>query len=349
MNTLLRTLCTLSICTLWVGLPLTSAGASDGAPRHVKAFPIPSTVSQEAQTFLEQPIAKPKASPTTSEEWKQLQGEISALFEGMFGAIFKNPANRRMMNEKVIAGVTVREFTPENLPADKRDKVLIFLHGGAYVHFSGEIGSFEALTMAQHGQYRVVAVDYRMPPDHPFPAAVDDAVAVYQALLKSYQSRNIGIFGGSAGGGLTASTVIAARDSGLPLPGAVALNTPWSDLSKTGDTYFTNEWVDVQLPTYDGNLGAAARLYAGEYDLKHPLISPVYADYNKGFPPSILISGTRDLLLSCTVRLHRKLRQAGVTAELHVFEAMWHGFGNVPEGQEANAEIVAFFDRHLGR
>ena len=108
-----------------------------------------------------------------------------------------------------------------------------------------------------------------MPPEHPFPAAVDDAVAVYKALLKSYQAQNIGIFGGSAGGGLAAATVIAARDSGLPLPGAVALNTPWSDLSKTGDTYFTNEWVDTQLPTYEGPLGAAARLYAGKYDLKH--------------------------------------------------------------------------------
>ena len=352
MNKLSRKLCALAICTLWLGSPLSSAGESGETLRHAKTFPVPSTISKEAQAFIEGSnsisLPKPPSTPSTDQEWKQAQKTMNAHVEGMFGAFFATPSARRMMNERVIAGVTVREFTPENLPASKRDKVLIFLHGGAYVYFSGEVGAFEALTMAQQGQYRVVAVDYRMPPEHPFPAAVDDTVAVYKALLKSYQAQNIGIFGGSAGGGLAAATVIAARDSGSPLPGAVALNTPWSDLSKTGDTYFTNEWVDTQLPTYEGPLGAAARLYAGKYDLKHPLLSPVYADYDKGFPPSILISGTRDLFLSCTVRLHRKLRQAGVPAELHVFEAMWHGFANVPEGQEANAEIVAFFDRHLG-
>jgi acetyl esterase/lipase len=187
-----------------------------------------------------------------------------------------------------------------------------------------------------------------MPPEHPFPAAVDDGVAVYRELLESYGAEDIAIFGTSAGGGLAAAVTLAARDAGLPLPAAVIMHTPWTDLSKTGDSYFTNDRVDPIIPTYDGQLAAAAKLYAGDAGLKHPLVSPVYADYGPGFPPALLSTGTRDLLLSATVRLHRELRRAGVPAELHVFDAMWHGLSNMPEGQELQTEVLAFLAEHLG-
>jgi acetyl esterase/lipase len=127
------------------------------------------------------------------------------------------------------------------------------------------------------------------------------------------------------------------------------MNTPWSDLAMIGGSYYTNEGVDPMLPSY-AMLGPAAELYAGHVGLDHPLVSPVYGDYTKGFPPSFLPSGTRDMLLSCTVRLHRALRSAGIEAELHVFDAMWHGFGLlVPvEGGELDREMIAFLERHLG-
>lgn len=114
--------------------------------------------------------------------------------------------------------------------------------------------------------------------------------------------------------------------------------------------YYTNDEVDLILTAYEGRLAASALLYAGDEDLKHPLVSPVYADYTKGFPPSMLVSGTRDLLLSCTVRLHRKLRRAGISAELHVFEAMPHAIGPfLPESEEVMTEVKAFFEKELGQ
>src|SRR6202042_2388751 len=133
-------------------------------------------------------------------------------------------------------------------------------------------------------------------PDFPFPAALDDAVAVWREVIKSHPPLNLGLFGTSAGGGLTLATVLRLKQLGLPLPGAIMAGTPWADLTKTGDTYFTNELVDNVLGSNDGLLEAAAKLYAGTHNLKEPLLSPVYGDLT-GFPPAILLSGTRDLFL----------------------------------------------------
>ena len=131
--------------------------------------------------------------------------------------------------------------------------------------------------------------------------------------------RKMAIFGTSAGGALTLSTVLRAKQEKLPLPAAIAPGTPMSDLTRTGDSFHTNHMVDNVLVAADGRCDAMARLYANGHDLKDPMLSPVYGDF-KGFPPALLTTGTRDLLLSNTVRVHRKLRQAGVEAELHVYE-----------------------------
>jgi acetyl esterase/lipase len=151
---------------------------------------------------------------------------------------------------------------------------------------------------------------------------------------------------------MTLAMVLRARTEKLPLPAAIAPGTPWSDLTKTGDSYASNEWVDNVLVSWDGWLGRAAVLYANGHDMKDPQLSPIYGDFT-GFPPTILTSGTRDLFLSNTARTHRKLRRAGVTAELHVYEGQSHaqyGFdANAPETKEAFTEIAQFFDRHLGK
>jgi acetyl esterase/lipase len=190
-----------------------------------------------------------------------------------------------------------------------------------------------------------------MPPDFPFPAAIDDTVAVWKEVIKSYTPRNVGLFGTSTGGGMTLATVIRLKQLGLPLPGALMAGTPWSDLTKTGDTYFTNEFVDNVLGSNDGTLEAAAKLYAGKHDLKEPLISPVYGDLS-GFPPTVLLSGTRDLFLSNTVRVHQKLLQAGVHADLLVFEGQSHAQyleADTPECAIALREVAQFFDRNLDK
>ena len=156
-----------------------------------------------------------------------------------------------------------------------------------------------------------------------FPGALDDGMTVYKAALKTTDPRNIAVFGTSAGGALTLQMMLRAKQEGLPVPGAIAPGTPMSDATKTGDSFYTNEMIDNVLVSPDGFCHAATVVYAHGHDLADPLISPVYGDMH-GFPPAILTTGTRDLLLSNTVRVHRKLRQAGVDAQLQVFEGQSH-------------------------
>lgn len=311
-------------------------------------FPVPTTVSKEAQNLLASSIdisGLLPGSPQNDAEWELLIKNTNSQYLPLVDEMLKvSPVS---VEKKTIADVVVRIVTPNNVPSDRQDKILINLHGGGYAIMGGDLSVMEGIRLATAGGFKIVCVDYRMPPAHPYPAAVDDGLAVYRALLIDYQAKDIAIFGSSAGGGLTAAVSLAARDAGLPLPAAVILNTPWSDLSKNGDSYFTNDGVDPVLTSYDGNLSGMAKIYAGKEDLKHPLISPIYADYSKGFPPALLFTGTRDLLLSCTVRLHRALRAARISADLHVFEAMWHGFGSMPEGRIADAESVEFLEKHF--
>ena len=158
--------------------------------------------------------------------------------------------------------------------------------------------------MAGFGRFKVLSVDYRRPPEFPYPAALDDSVAVWKGALKMADPRRMAIFGTSAGGALTLSTVLRAKQEKLPLPAAIAPGTPMSDLTRTGDSFHTNHMVDNVLVAADGRCDAMARLYANGHDLKDPMLSPVYGDF-KGFPPTLLTTGTRDLLLSNTVRVHR--------------------------------------------
>ena len=206
--------------------------------------------------------------------------------------------------------------------------------------------------MAGFGQFKVISVDYRMPPEAPYPAALDDAITVWKAAVKMAPPANLAIFGSSAGGALTLSMVLRAKHENLPLPAAIAPGTPMSDLTGRGDSFATNALLDNVLIAYGGSCDARAALYANGHDLKDPLLSPIYGDMH-GFPPTILTTGTRDLLLSNTVRVHRKLRLAGVEAVLQVFEGMAHAQylrdPTAPETKEAFEEIAGFFNRHLGK
>jgi len=237
-------------------------------------------------------------------------------------------------------------------PPENRNRLLVHVHGGCYVLGGGESATTEAIYMAGFGHFKVLSVDYRRPPEFPYPAALDDAMQVWKGALKMAQPRSMAIFGTSAGGALTLSMVLRAKQEGLPLPAAIAPGTPMSDLTGVGDSFHTNYLVDNVLVGSNGRCDAMARLYANGHDLKDPLLSPVYGDM-RGFPATILTTGTRDLLLSNTVRVHRKLRQAGVEAQLEVFEGQSHAHymrdGSAPETQEAFEEIARFFDKHLAK
>jgi len=266
------------------------------------------------------------------------------------------PAVRETLQVKLepltIDGVKAYQLTPATIAPENRNRLLIHVHGGCYASNPGESGTGEAAMMAGFGRFRVISVDYRTPPDHPYPAALDDAMTVWKAATKMADSKNMAIFGSSAGGALTLSMVLKAKMDGLPLPGAIAPGTPMSDLTLAGDSFQTNAMVDNVLIAPNASCDARAALYANGRDLKDPLLSPVYGDM-RGFPPTILNTGTRDLLLSNTVRVHRKLRQAGVVADLIVHEGQAHGAWyrdhTAPEAKEAFEEIARFFDRYLGK
>jgi monoterpene epsilon-lactone hydrolase len=312
---------------------------------------VPDTVSPSMQAVIGRPLSPIwNDHPKSAEEWKVL---IARLADGLVATL---PDLRQRLGVRVeptvIGGVKAYIVTPESIPEANRNRLLFHLHGGGYVLFPGESGTREAILMAGYAGMKVISVDYRMPPDFPYPAAIDDAITVWREVIKTTSSKNIAIFGTSTGGGMTLAVVLRAEKEGLPLPAATAPGTPWSDLTKTGDTYLTNEMLDNVLVSDDGWLGDAAKLYASGHDPKDPMLSPVYGDF-RGFPPTILTSGTRDLFLSNTVRVHRKMRAAGVDAELQVFEgqshAQYQADPSAPETKEYFAEVTRFFDQHLAR
>ncbi|WP_175105323.1 alpha/beta hydrolase [Pararobbsia alpina] len=330
------------------------AMADNGAPATLqvpaKSLPVPTDVSPELQKLIAAPL-NPAWNDlwTTGEQWRTAANAQAAKVVTTLPAMLK----RLHVTEKseTIDGVKVYEVTPDFIPPEHRDKLLIHVHGGCYELFPGASGTTEAILMAGLGHYKVISVDYRMPPEAYFPAALDDAMKVYKASLTTTDPKNLGVFGTSAGGALVLEMMLRAKQEGLRMPGAIAPGTPMSDITKTGDSFYTNEKVDNVLVSRDGFCDAAAVVYAHGHDLKDPLLSPVYGDMH-GFPPAILTTGTRDLLLSNTVRVHRKLREAGVDAQLEVFEGMSHAQyqvdDRIPEDREAFGEITEFFDKHLG-
>ncbi len=328
--------------------PGAAADHGRSIPAHV--VPVPNTVSSEMQAWIAHPVPPlTTVPPKTPDEWRDLvkrQVEARMPFYHELRQLF--PCK---VEPTTVAGVKCFLVTPDNADPKNADDLVLHLHGGAYVFSPGEIGAGEAAVLAHYSKMQVLSVDYRMPPDHPYPAAVDDAVAVYQELLKKHAAKKLVVFGTSAGGGLAAAMLQKLLSLKAPMPAALGLGTPWADISKTGDTIYALADLDQVLIHYDGVLGAAAKLYANGRDLSDPGLSPVNGEF-KGFPPTILIAGTRDMLLSATVRVHRKLRAAGIEADLHVFEAASHGFyvsvPKSPESRETFSEVAQFFATHLG-
>ena len=238
-------------------------------------------------------------------------------------------------------------------PAENRNRLLVHMHGGCYVLSGGEAATTEAIYMAGFGHFKVLSVDYRRPPESRTPPRSTTAMAVWKGALKMADPKNMAIFGTSAGGALTLVDG-AARETGEAAAARRdrARNADVGSDRRPATRSTTNHMVDNVLVGSDGRCDAMAKLYANGHDLKDPMLSPVYGDMH-GFPPTMLTTGTRDLLLSNTVRVHRKLRQAGVEAELHVYEGQSHAQymrdANAPETKEAFEEIAKFFGEHLGR
>jgi acetyl esterase/lipase len=242
-------------------------------------------------------------------------------------------------------GVKAEWIVPPNAA---NDRVILYLHGGGYV--MGSINTHRAMVarIARASQARALALDYRMAPEHPFPAAVDDATTAYRWLLaQGYKPGKIVISGDSAGGGLTLATVIALRDAGTALPAAAVPISAWADLEGTGDSVKTRAAGDPMVGL-EGLL-RMAKMYAGDHDPKNPLISPIHADY-RGIPPMLLQVGDAEILLDDSTRVADRAKAAGVKVELEVWPEMfhvWHVFAKIlPEGQQAIDRIGAYVLEH---
>jgi epsilon-lactone hydrolase len=318
---------------------------AQGTAHITRVIPLPKTISSQAGEYLARLI--PDSAPN------QTLAERRARTDAM--ELHDSEQNRALYPVNIasskIAGIPVRIVTPiEPIPADKVDRVLINLHGGGFTTDSGSLT--ESIPIANLTHTKVVAVLYRLAPENPFPAAVDDSVAVYKELLKTYKPQHIAIYGASAGGILTAEVAVKIKMLGLPLPGVLGIFTGTGDFSRLGDTqaiYSVTGLAGHLNPPADGVQWLAD--YVGSANPKDPVLSPLYADLH-GMPPTLFLTSTRDMMLSGTAILHRAFLRAGVDAQLAVFEALNHGFwyeANLPESKEADEMIARFFDAHLAK
>ena len=311
----------------------------DGTAHLTRIVPMPKTISPEAQAWL-QSLERTTPGPETLAERRARTDEWRA----------KDSAEARklypvMVEEATIGGVRTDVIMPVSMPDENRTRVLINLHGGGFNSDSGSL--IEGVPVANLGKIKVVSVYYRLAPENPFPAAVDDAVAVYKELLKNYKPHSIGIFGTSAGAILTGEVTVRLRQLGLPLPGALGIFSGLADFSRVGDSWqlFTlNGFPGEMSPTDQKHLPDDPSV--GKTDRRDPVLSPMFADLH-GMPPSLLVTSTRDILLSGTTIFHRALLQAGNDSQLVVFEALPHAFWyhfQLPETREALESMAKFFD-----
>jgi len=315
----------------------------DGAAHITRIVPMPPTISAEAQKWLDsldqqkpvppEPLAERRAHTDT---WRKMDSaEALKLY----------PVK---VEEAVLGGVRTDIISPLSNPTPNR--VLINLHGGGFNSDSGSL--IEGIPIANLAKIKVVSVYYRLAPENPFPAAVDDVVAVYRELLKTYSPHNIGIYGTSAGAILTCEVAVRLKQLGLPLPAALGVFSGLADFSRPGDSWqlFTLNGLPGMLqPTDPKQLPDDP--YIGKTDRRDPVLSPLFADLH-GMPPTLLVTSTRDILLSGTTVLHRALLKAGDGAELVVFEALPHAFWyhfQLPETKEALELMAKFFDDKVGR
>ncbi len=315
---------------------------TDGTAHITRIVPMPMTISPEAQKWLES-LTHTTPGPETLAERRARTDVWRAHDSAEARKLY--PVN---VEESTTAGVRTDIITPLDMPASNKTRVLINLHGGGFNSDSGSL--IEGVPISNLAKMKVVSVYYRLAPENPFPAAVDDAVAVYRELLKSYKPQSIGIFGTSAGAILTAEVTIRLKQLGVPLPGALGIFSGLADFSRSGDSWqmFTLNGLPGELqPTYPGRRHDEE--YVGKADPRDPVLSPLFADLH-GMPPSLLVTSTRDILLSGTTIFHRALLQAGNDSQLVVFEALPHAFWyhfQLPETREALQLMATFFDEKV--
>ncbi|WP_164901849.1 alpha/beta hydrolase [Neorhizobium lilium] len=316
-------------------------------------FQVPKTVSPEAAEALVNLYAASQQAPALGKPLSQADfDDANQQMEAAFAPSNAQLAERLSVTirREDIAGVPVVRIARQDHTPGKR--LLVYVHGGAYVYFSaGTLVGLPSLIAAATGN-EVISIDYTLAPRARWQTVTDQVLAVWKALLaEGRDPGTLGLLGDSAGGGLAAGSVLKMRDQQIPLPGALWLISPWSDISGAGDTYDTLKQADPTLTPE--SLAWCAEAYADPADHEHPYVSAVYGDYEKPFPPTLIQGGTREIFLSNFVRHYQAIRTGGHEAVLDLYEGMPHVFQSLlpdaPESKTAIKRAAAFFDVYLRR
>lgn len=314
-------------------------------------YSIASTVSPEAVSDLALIYAAYRQQPSPVKpvslaDWDREYARIEAIAE---------PNARRVAAS---LGVQVKADQINGVPvlrvcssdAQPRSRKLLYLHGGRYVLLSARSSLIVPALLATRSGCEVISIDYTVAPRGNWQTIPDQILTVWRAVIANeINPASCGVVGDSAGGGLAAGSVLKMRDQGLPMPGAICLVSPWSDLTAAGDTYETLAGSDPSLNLT--SLSWSADAYAAPANQRHPYVSPVYGDYTKGFPPTLIQGGTREMFLSNFVRQYQAIRGGGNHAVLDLYEGMPHVFQSLvpgsPETQISVDRAVQFLAAHL--
>jgi len=311
---------------------------------------IPTTISLEAQAILKQladrtPYKRVAPKMDDLVGWTTFHKTMENQMNVNYETIIKK--YNVIVEEQLIGGIPVLDIKPVDWIDN--GKVLIYTHGGAYTLFSSKSTIGSSAPMCNRSKLRVISIDYTVSPHANWKEIQEQVLSVFRELLsKGYDMKDIAIYGDSAGGGLAISTVINLRDAGLGMPSAVVLLSPWADISDAGDSQVTLKDADPTL-SYEYLLKNSALAYSNGLDLQDPRVSPLYSDFKKGFPPSLITEGTKCIFLSTSVRLYQALEIAGQSVKLDMYEGMWHVFQQapMPESEIAINKAADFINKHL--
>ena len=330
-----------------------SAAAQDRSDRGKPFIQAPDTVSPEARKYLESlpdPATLPAwPAPDDVAGWKRAWEATEAASEPKVQATLKR--YQPSVEARKIGGVPVLDIKPKGWKESR--KVLVHLHGGAYTMQSAHSRLHSSVPAADATGLRVISVDYTVAPAGRWTLVTDEILAVMDGLQKEgHKLQDIAIYGESAGGALAAGSVLKMRDKGLGMPAALVLWSPWADITNSGDSAITLKSFEP-IFVYDKHYKPSADAYADPKDQKHPYVSPVYGDYSKGFPPTLIQGGTREVFLSHFVRQYRAIDAADGYAVLDLYDGMPHVFqmrpelADAPETRAALKKMAAFLKRQM--
>lgn len=310
----------------------------------MKQIIAPEHISEEAKAFygLEMPEV-PDIDFSSSSSVQLLRDAVIEYWQVLSAQI---PMDYRF-DPFQINGINSFQITPPQITVD--DAVILYVHGGSYCSGHPELCKNIPVSIAHAAKIPVISIEYRLAPEHPFPAPIEDVLQVIEGLVDMYgEKTRFALVGHSAGGGLALSVALQAKQRKLPLPECLALLAPWVDASVVGDSILTLESFDPNPPSLEWLKGIKDG-FASNYDVTNPIVSPLYAKLS-GLPPIYIQQPGRDRLLSDSTRLNRKLLEEGVLSTLDIWDGMWHGFQMfplVPEAQQANRATANFISRIL--